>query len=88
MGGLNALWSSRGTRAARRSPVDSPRNTRLPLQTQWIEIAGGNHAQFGYYGRQLQDCAATIRRDEQQRQLQQSLLAFLEHIRSCGTSHS
>lgn len=59
---------------------------RLPAHTQWIEIAGANHAQFGYYGRQLQDCTATITRDEQQRQLRQALLAFLERLRLHGAS--
>lgn len=38
----------------------------LPAQTQWVEIEGGNHAQFGYYGPQLGDGRAQISRTQQQ----------------------
>jgi pimeloyl-ACP methyl ester carboxylesterase len=51
----------------------------LPSSTRWVEIAGGNHAQFGYYGSQLHDCSATITRDAQQAQLRASILSFLDH---------
>nr|AFK79208.1 hypothetical protein [uncultured bacterium F42-01] len=39
---------------------------RLPKHTRWVEIAGGNHSQFGGYGHQLFDGKATIRREEQE----------------------
>ncbi|MPY86825.1 MAG: hypothetical protein GEU99_02790 [Luteitalea sp.] len=33
------------------APDDARANAgRLPSHTRWVEIAGGNHAQFGYYG--------------------------------------
>lgn len=32
----------------------------LPPQTEWVEIEGGNHSQFGHYGHQLLDGDATI----------------------------
>ncbi len=38
----------------------------LPPQTQWVEIAGGNHAQFGWYGPQGGDGLAEISRKVQQ----------------------
>jgi len=38
----------------------------LPDDTSWILIEGGNHSQFGYYGSQLGDNAATISRERQQ----------------------
>ncbi len=38
----------------------------LPSSTVRVEIAGGNHAQFGWYGEQAGDNAATITRDAQQ----------------------
>lgn len=38
----------------------------LPKDTTWILIDGGNHSQFGYYGSQLGDNAATISREQQQ----------------------
>ncbi len=40
----------------------------LPAATQWLEIQGGNHAGFGYYGPQGGDGQATITRDDQQAQ--------------------
>ncbi len=38
----------------------------LPAGTEWVEIPGGNHAQFGWYGPQPGDKPATIGRAEQQ----------------------
>lgn len=38
----------------------------LPLLTVRVEIAGGNHAQFGWYGNQAGDNVATINRETQQ----------------------
>ncbi|MBC8181754.1 alpha/beta fold hydrolase [candidate division KSB1 bacterium] len=48
--------------------------TNLPDHTQWFEIKGGNHSQFGYYGFQLGDDDATISRDEQQEIVFQEIL--------------
>ena len=39
----------------------------LPPDTAFVEIAGGNHAYFGWYGDQSGDNPATITRAEQQR---------------------
>jgi pimeloyl-ACP methyl ester carboxylesterase len=52
----------------------------LPPDTEWRWIEGANHAQFGYYGPQLGDCRAEITRDEQQRQLLESLVALLNRV--------
>jgi len=41
----------------------------LPLDTSWVAIEGGNHAQFGWYGPQAGDGSATISREEQQKQI-------------------
>jgi hypothetical protein len=49
----------------------------LPPETRWVDIAGGNHRQFGYYGWQLGDCAASISREEQHRQVIGAVTAFL-----------
>ena len=38
----------------------------LPARTKWVEIAGGNHSQFGRYGHQLFDGTATLPREEQE----------------------
>lgn len=46
--------------------------------TTFIAIEGGNHAQFGDYGHQKGDSIATITRDEQQKQLVDAMIEFLE----------
>ncbi len=38
----------------------------LPPDTRYVEIEGGNHAQFGWYGDQRGDNEASISREEQQ----------------------
>ncbi|MGH2351571.1 MAG: alpha/beta hydrolase [Chloroflexota bacterium] len=50
----------------------------LPSTTEWVRIEGGNHAQFGWYGRQPGDNPATISREAQQ---QQALAATLKLLR-------
>jgi pimeloyl-ACP methyl ester carboxylesterase len=50
----------------------------LPVQTTWVEIPGGNHSQFGHYGHQLFDGAATISREEQQSITRDVLLEALK----------
>ncbi len=50
----------------------------LPPQTEFVEIQGGNHAQFGWYGSQNGDNPATITREEQQAQAIAATLRTLE----------
>jgi hypothetical protein len=52
----------------------------LPIETVWVPIAGGNHAQFGWYGSQDGDNPATIRREEQQAQAVDATLSLLIRI--------
>lgn len=53
----------------------------LPADTMWVEIDGGNHAQFGSYGQQNRDLEATITEEEQHRQIVNATLMFLSGIR-------
>ena len=53
----------------------------LPTDTMWVEIDGGNHAQFGSYGPQNGDLEATISAEEQQRQIVYATLMFMSGIR-------
>ncbi len=50
----------------------------LPTDTDWVEIEGGNHAQFGWYGEQRGDNPATISREDQQDQVLRAILALFE----------
>jgi len=52
----------------------------LPPDTEFVAIDGGDHAQFGWYGEQPGDNAASISRDEQQAQTVQATVALLAKI--------
>lgn len=54
----------------------------LPDTTRWVEIDGGNHAQFGWYGPQSGDQSATITRPAQQ---QQAIAATVDLLRALRT---
>jgi hypothetical protein len=59
--------------------IDASRSL-LPTDTTWVQIKGGNHAQFGWYGAQSGDNHATISRIEQQTQVVQSTLNLLNSV--------
>ena len=50
----------------------------LPENYQEVELAGGNHAQFGNYGKQRGDGAASISAEEQQKATVDAILSFWE----------
>jgi hypothetical protein len=52
----------------------------LPPSTVRVEIAGGNHAQFGWYGDQAGDNAATITREAQQNLTVTATVQLLEKL--------
>ncbi len=52
----------------------------LPAETRWAPITGGNHAQFGWYGEQAGDNAATVTRAAQQRRVVEETLALLRAL--------
>jgi len=53
----------------------------LPMNTQYILIQGGNHAQFGDYGPQPGDNEAMITRVDQQKQVVEATAQFLKELR-------
>jgi hypothetical protein len=52
----------------------------LPSHTKWVEIAGGNHSQFGRYGHQLFDGTATVTREKQESLTRWAILDVLAEI--------
>jgi dienelactone hydrolase len=52
----------------------------LPPSTQYVEITGGNHAQFGSYGVQPGDNPATISPEAQEQHTVDATVALLEQI--------
>jgi Alpha/beta hydrolase family len=65
MGGLDAFEASRAN---------------LPADTKFVVIDGGNHGQFGDYGFQPGDNTATITRAEQQSQVVEATVQFLDSL--------
>jgi dienelactone hydrolase len=53
---------------------------RLPADTRWVAIQGGNHAQFGWYGAQGGDNPATISRQDQQTEIVAATVALLSDL--------
>lgn len=52
----------------------------LPADTEYVEIVGGNHAQFGWYGEQSGDGVALIGREEQQAILVDQIAQFIQAL--------
>ena len=49
----------------------------LPDHTEWVEIEGGNHSQYGFYEQQSRDLDPQISREKQQRVIVETLLEFI-----------
>jgi hypothetical protein len=54
--------------------------SQLPVDTQFVVIEGGNHAQFGSYGPQSGDNPADISQEEQWRQISDVTVKFLKGL--------
>jgi dienelactone hydrolase len=52
----------------------------LPKSTRWVEVAGGNHSQFGRYGHQLFDGTATTSREDQEMITRSAILDALAGV--------
>ncbi len=53
----------------------------LPADTTWVQITGGNHAQFGWYGDQAGDNPASISRPDQQAQVIAATSGMLKSLK-------
>jgi fermentation-respiration switch protein FrsA (DUF1100 family) len=53
---------------------------QLPSSTVRVEIVGGNHAQFGWYGSQSGDNQATLSREQQQNQTTNATAQLLQKL--------
>lgn len=54
--------------------------SRLPEETQFIQIDGGNHAGFGWYGEQNGDGILEISKADQQDQIAAATINFLQNL--------
>lgn len=52
----------------------------VPPDAQFVRIDGGNHAQFGWYGKQDRDNDATLSHQEQQAQVNQTVISILAKV--------
>lgn len=69
-----------GTEDGVSSDVFEESLARLPADTALVEIAGGNHAQFGDYGPQKGDGTASVSREQQQRLTAEAILELLGRL--------
>lgn len=53
---------------------------QLPADTEFVLVQGGNHAQFGSYGRQPRDEEASISATEQRRVVVRAIIDFLADL--------
>lgn len=53
----------------------------LPNQTDYVDIAGGNHAGFGSYGNQKGDIEATIPNEVQQEKIASAIIEWLGKLK-------
>jgi pimeloyl-ACP methyl ester carboxylesterase len=60
--------------------IDASRSL-LPVDTIWVAITGGNHAQFGWYGSQPGDNPAGISRADQQTQIVATTINLLDRLK-------
>ena len=60
--------------------IDASRQL-LPADTTWVQISGGNHAQFGWYRDQAGDNPASISRTDQQAQVITATLGMLGSLK-------
>ena len=51
---------------------------RLPDDTEYLTIVGGNHSGFGDYGKQTKDGKATISQTEQESQITLGITDFID----------
>ena len=56
--------------------------TRLPVEARELVIEGGNHAQFGNYGKQRGDGVATIAREDQQAQTADAIASLVSELQA------
>lgn len=56
----------------------------LPSTIRWVEIRGGNHAQFRWYGPQSCDGTAAISREEQQAEAVKATVKLLRPLKYDG----
>ena len=56
----------------------------LPDHARFVEVAGGNHRQFGYYGWQLGDGEARIDREAQRERTAEPVLEQLSRVARAG----
>lgn len=50
---------------------------RLPQDTKYVNISGGNHCEFGDYGHQAKDGKASISQKEQEKEIATAITSFI-----------
>ena len=75
------VLSISGTRDGLSTPEKiAASRAQLPASTRWVAIEGGNHGQFGWYGKQSGDNDAAITREVQQQQIVSATVNLLHAL--------
>ncbi|SHE37815.1 alpha/beta hydrolase [Caloramator proteoclasticus] len=74
-----SIWGSED-KVANLDKIKSSKNI-MPNDTVFVEIKGGNHGQFGSYGKQKGDGEAKISEEEQQNITSEYIVKFLDIIK-------
>ena len=80
LGKILRCYEGRQLLTIHQSPITNY-HLRLPVDTVWVAIEGGNHAQLGWCGAQSGGHPATISREEQQEQIVQATVDFLASLK-------
>lgn len=72
---VTSIYATRDGLASPEEVLSS--RSRLPADAEFVEISGGNHAGFGYYGPQRGDQQAEISQEEQTRLVVEATLELL-----------
>lgn len=73
-----SIWGSLDAAAETIQSADT--RAKLPADTHFVEIPGGNHEQFGYYTGQANDPVAEIARADQQAAIVAATVALLKQL--------
>jgi hypothetical protein len=66
----------------RQTYLSQASRAKLPPDARYVEIAGGNHEQFGYYTGQFMGTLAEVDRETQQAEAVAATVSLLERVQA------
>lgn len=75
---VTKIYATHDGMAAKRRVLAN--KAKLPPHTHWVEIAGGNHAQFGRYIEPIADGEASISHEQQEALTRSAIIRLLDEV--------